>query len=776
MPIIVTGRSQQISYENGKFYVCVRSNPRDRFDSSSKHELSDPPLRGAQHKLFTGFQAFEDDTAKQLSIVNETGIPQAYLRIADEDGVTYRKCRDLNAQNLEWDEVTTDNEPRLASYFVVGQNAEIIPVPTAAPQGPPAPVHATTTTTTTTTNTATVTPIAPPNWDANGDIDTRNADEAISQTSLSTGQKYQIEIQFLLGAGLTGSSLETLKEKCQSRAEYDACLKCLIEGSAVPNNINQTASNELAEVKDLLIAQENFRRLTLNAANYYDGHIATAGEARQYVHDFLVAELQESQPNYRAPLLNTQAPAWSALCSPGQDIQASLQEHTETKKILDSMMEVYIPPGANGVGFGVKPNATQGQLIKALRAIDKTRNHINAEAPSSLGQCINLLVDQIALQAQVPKSQFLTNLEAEVRQKLQTPSLVDQPQPNQFLPVRVDQFPGGPLKATHADFLGLQAQHPEAIFLLPDNFSDAELADHERHKRTGRGGLAGPMAPQQMRGSTDQNPLYDLCTFGIPTGGTTTLGENEQKAKVQEYFARLYGELRRGRTIAVPRHHHAGGTEEWAFGGGVFAHSNITRFVQQEIDKLQLFCNGTTPVSGLEPAYQAAWENPTLPALPFADPTTDPAPTPAPQNEVLGVEADRSLTSGHMRTRFQEWFQANGHGELTYDDKKQTLTGTFSGGVDIVVYQNKVLFHKSAGPISDAELEASTRRTIDMYRSIYPDGNVPPLKAYGSEKQKEIIARVIRDEGIELFKAPTVNTPPTNNAPPQPPDGVQLRT
>lgn len=711
MPILFKGKTKQVTYDGGKFWIHTKLEGEPNFPPIRQEiNLIPPPI----------LENLEDTDGKKysLAIVQEFGSPSLYRRHFDtaQNSYVYQRYSDLT-QDRAWADPIDPGDNRLidaaARYFWPDSERQA--------------------------------------------LDITNATLAQIQSPLSGGQRGVIASTLLAGFGMLGSSLETVKQECQSRVEYDACLKHLIENTPLPANTTQKLLDALDQFKGSL-TPANIPRLTLNIARDYDGHIATAGEVFTYARDFLIAELKKGQPDYVKPPLNLAADQnWNLLCSPGSDLPAEIDLATQTmaKQMLDSIMAVYKPNGT--ANFEIKNPVTREQLITANQSINQIRTEDAQGTP--LGRCVSPFVSQIAKNATYADHEmpFLNTLQEKIRTTLPN-VLIDAPLRNQFIPLRVDQWAGGPRGATHADFVEFQKQHPNAILLIPDNFTEAALADNRRHQRDpGNRGLAIPMKPHIVDNTDRANPVYDLCTLGIPTAHPSPgMGLEAQKAKVKEYFARLYGELRRGREIAVPQLDDSGNLR-WAFGGGVVGVSTpLSQFVRDELTKLQNFCNGTAIDEAVDAAYKAAWDHALIAPLPLPKPELAPPP-PAPESQVPGMQADKSLTSAGFRQKFREWLESKNckNCQLIEDedekDKTRLLRGTLPSGVGVIIRKDQMRLDTKGGkPLTDDEFRESMSELIDMYKSAYHPGQIPPARPLGNDAQKAIIEELLVAKGVPM--------------------------
>lgn len=753
MPNIFSGKLRQIIYHNGKFYSQTKPNPAASFlPNLNQYEITPTPAT-------LSYLEANDGTLYSIAIVKEFGQDGVYRRRIDHGTQVYEQCNDLQ-NTANWAPIDPQNQPTIASYFAWA-NVQEQPFSFASandfPQGGP----------------------------------------------LSDGRKAYLNTMVLSGLP---DSLDELAKNCKSRQEYNNCLKHLIdttqpypqnllpETKSVLDNLLKYLNNEIPNLTD-----------PLNSGQHYDGHFITVGERYTYIRAVLIAALKTQELTYQAPPLHLQGDQWKILSSATSNINQQLQNPIEAKQaqtILHAIAAIHTPTPA--APYGIKQNVTQQQLQEALKAFNDL-NKVPYDSP--LYRYLKPFLDVINYHdgdlthvydaANKTSLPLLHDAARNALTRLNQNTRLPAPAPTQFIALQVDSWGGVRRRASRADMVEFQRQHPNAILLLPDNFKDAALADNRRHLRKGTGGLAGPMGPQKVGGS-DQNPIYDLSTFGIPTGSKTpiSMSMDQQKNKVKEYFARLYGELARGRTIVAPKT-----ASGWAFGGGEFAVSELSLFVRRQLNVLEDFCKGGTALANLDPLYQQAFNNPPAPPIPLpapelakltpADsipsaapvrpapaaappaPIPAPAPVPAPAaNAPPGVQAEQKLTGAALRPRFQAWFEEKGFGTLTHDEKKQTLHGYLPGSIDVVVHGNKILLNKAGGEMTTNELKASITHIVRMHKEV--NGN-KPLKAYGkTEEERKIIRQIIRDEGIPLLKERAPKSSDTKT-PGQSEGGMQLR-
>ncbi len=187
--------------------------------------------------------------------------------------------------------------------------------------------------------------------------------------------------------------------------------------------------------------------------------------------------------------------------------------------------------------------------------------------------------------------------------KLNT-DLLTAPNSTQYRRVNVDAFPKGVKNATREDFLNLQKQFPEAIFILPDNYPDCILPINRLHTTGNRGGLAAVMRPNQI-GIFEGVPIYDLSVIGMPT--LSFADRSLQQEDIKSAFCKMYSQLRLGRKIFVPYNQN----NKPAFGHGVSSNvdPSLERFWLEQFDLLEKFCQNAIPLSNLDSEYQKSWNN-----------------------------------------------------------------------------------------------------------------------------------------------------------------------
>lgn len=747
MPIIFSGKYRQISYDNGKFYSQTKTMANVNFlpNPGLLHEITPLPA------TFSNLEA-NDGKPHSIAILKVFGNDCVYKRYLDKGTWVYEQCDDIQ-NTATWAPIDPQHQAAIANYFAW---ADIQAKP----------------------------------------FSFASANDFPPDGPLNNGRKAYINNMILSGLP---DCLDELIKNCKSKKEYTDCLKHLIDRTQpYPQNLLPETKSVLDNLVTYFDNQNATSLGPLNNSQHYDGHFATVGEQYTYIRAIFIDALKAQEPTYQAPPLQLQGDQWNRLSIPTPAFNQQLHDPNELKHaqtILHAIAAIHRP--APTAPYGIKENVTQQQLQEALKAF----NDLNKMPYDSLYHYLRPFLEVINYHDGNPRNllnpdnkTFLAPLHTAAKNALiqlnQTTQL-PAPTPQQFVTLTADNWGGVNRRASRADIVAFQRQHPNAILLLPDNFKDAGLADNRRHLREKKGGLAGPMGPRRIENiGTDQNPIYDLCTLGIPTGGKPAPSTIEdQKKEAQKRFARLYGELRRGRTVAFPK---SEGT--WAFGGGAFPHSALTVYIKAEINKMQDFCHNSLALTDLDQIYQDAWNNPTEAPLPIPAPElaklgpADTVPPPAPrpeqpqqpeqteeENAPASVQSSEKLTGANLRPQFQKWFQDNHSKPLTYDERKQTLHGFLPGAIDLVIHGNKILVNKPGGPLTAAELKSSITQAVRMHKEV--NGN-KPLKAIGkTEEERKIIRQIIRDEGVPLLKEPPAKKAAESKTPEQPESGgMQLRT
>lgn len=596
-----------------------------------------------------------------------------------------------------------------------------------------------------------------------------------NQTPLSQLQQQTLATNLIGNVG----QLEDLKQSCTSLQEYQYCLQYLITGQNRPRLALASTHENLISIEEQL-SIPSLRKTPLNNQNLYRGHMATLAEARLYQQSILQAELRQTGVDIALPNLNTDELNYlgyvlenpQALAQRRQlpFYQQPFNEQKKVTKLIQALESVYV---FNHDPIVIKDDVDEDTLTHVATALATL---LNSDYQSYLVNLVHPFL--VVLSGRDTsfnrlKNDFLLPLyQAVIREqqhRVQIEPPIAAPKPTQFQRLRVDRWGCMDRGATHADFIDQQFANPHAIFIIPDNFSDAALQDNQRHRRSGRDGLAGPMTPY-VTGYEGQTPIYDLATLGIPTGGFE--GDvDEAKQVIQHYFSRLYQQVRLGRTIVIPC---IGSDFIPAFGTGIFKDNPLTQaltpFIVEEFKKLEIFCLNGLPLDAI---YHDAWGHPgdplPLPELKLPDLAA------IQQRNQLGMKGESDLTSAGFRERFSRWFVRDPkRSALTIDDKTETrrLQGLLSNGVQVTIYQDKMLLDPNRF-YTDQELEQCMREVIDMYVDAYLPHKPPPSVAYGNDHQKKIIENLFIERGVPLAEPINLSETSETDTTPNPPHNQQ---
>lgn len=586
--------------------------------------------------------------------------------------------------------------------------------------------------------------------------------------------------------GFLKTSITELIKSCDSPDQYYMCLHYLINGGQKPQPLSAETSAALDKVSSYLTPKK-LHELRLNGSTG-SGHLATLGEARHYVITILQSAFKEFTSESLQPLNINTTGNWNHLCYSGETkdmmiiFNSGLYPHQlppddprnktplydrkevsntireKSAELLQTIAAVYNPLAPKTVKDGASLQALQ----KARTALQFLCDPKTTYESSFLIKYSFPFLCSMAREITEPKGSFesardvfLLPLYQSVQQKIQQLKQTQQaaknaPSSDQFQILHVDQFKP---KATHVDFLNEQFKNPGAIFVIPDNFQDANLPLNKRHSRSGMDGLAEPMAPRIVGTNPAGDPIYDLRTLGIPTGGTFSGTPDDAKKEVIKHFANLYKQLKLGATVVVP---FSGGVP--AFGTGLFADQSLTKdvlkkFIQDQFEIMKAFCSGSIVLNQLDPAYQTAWNNPG-PALP--EPKIQrPQERVAPPSQEGGLQStETDLTAMRFRQNFREWFTDNGLGELAErtDPKDQTrsLHGTLSTGVGITIHKNVMSLDKSVGTMSEDDLYRSLEEMVELYIKAFHPDRPPPTTPLGNDKEKEILRSMLERNHVPI--------------------------